>query len=111
MLSRLFQLTAVFVIASAVTLSAALVDTHSVEAAPVISVRSTRVADIVLLGAGLNAGLRQGMVCRITRGNADVAKVVLVELGLRSSAALILQLYPGQSIQTGDVATVQTLKV
>lgn len=110
MLSRFFQLPVVFVVATAVTLSAALVDTRSVEAASVMSVRSTRVADIVLLGAGFNAGLRQGMVCRVTRGSADVAEVVLVELGLRSSAALILRLDPGQSIRTGDVATVKTLK-
>ena len=110
MLRRLLQFTAVIAVASATTLSAALVDTRSVEAAPVVSVRATRVADIVLLGAGFTSGLRQGMVCRITRGNADVAEVVLVDLRLRSGAALILQLAPGQSIRTGDVATVKTLK-
>ena len=110
MLRRFLQFTAVIAVASATTVSAALVDTRSVEAAPVVSVRSTRVADIVLLGAGFTAGLRQGMVCRITRGNADVAEVVLVDLRLRSGAALILQLAPGQSIRTGDVATVKTLK-
>ena len=110
MLRRFLQFTAIIVVASATTVSAALVDTRSVEAAPVVSVRSTRIADIVLLGAGFTAGLRQGMVCRITRGNADVAEVVLVDLRPRSGAALILQLAPGQSIRPGDVATVKTLK-
>lgn len=111
MLRRLLQFIAVLAVASATSLNAAaLVDTRSVEAAPVVSVRVTRVADIVLLGAGFTAGLRQGMVCRITRGDMDVAEVVLVDLRLRSGAALILQLAPGQSIRTGDVATVKTLK-
>ncbi len=110
MLRRLLQFTAVIAVASATTLSAALVDMRSVEAAPVVAVQTTRVADIVLLGAGFTAGLRQGMVCRITRGDVDVAEVVLVDLRLRSGAALILQLAPGQSIRTGDVATVKTLK-
>ncbi|HTJ79022.1 MAG TPA: hypothetical protein VL357_08500 [Rariglobus sp.] len=110
MLRRLSQFIAVLAVASATTLSAALVDTRSVEAAPVVSVRSTRVADIVLLGAGFTAGLRQGMVCSITRGNTDVAEIVLVDLRPHAGAALILQLAPGQSIRPGDVATVKTLK-
>ncbi len=111
MLRRFLQLIAVSVTASAASLHAAvLVDTRSVEAAPVVTVQATRVADVVLLGAGFEAGLRQGMVCRITRGNADIAEVVLVDLRPRAGAALILQLAPGQSIRAGDIATVKTLK-
>ena len=111
MLRRLFQFITVFVAASAASLhAAALVDTRSVQAAPVVAVQATRVADIVLLGAGFEAGLRQGMVCRITRGKADIAEVVLVDLRPRVGAALILQLVPGQSIRSGDIATVKTLK-
>ena len=110
MFRRLLQFIAVFVVASATTLSAALVDTRSVEAAPVVAVRSARVADIVLLGAGFTSGLRQGMVFNISRGNVNVADIVIVDLRLHSGAALILQLAPGQSIRSGDVATVKTLK-
>ena len=111
MFLRLIQLIAVSVAASAASLHAAvLVDIRSVEAAPVVAVHATRVADIVLLGAGFEAGLRQGMVCRITRGNSDIAEVLLVDLRPRAGAALILQVTPGQSIRSGDIATVKTLK-
>jgi hypothetical protein len=84
--------------------------TLSVAPAAVVGVRTTRVADLVLLGAGFDAGLRQGMVCRITRGNADIAEVLLVELRDHASAALILTLTPTQSVRAGDLATVKTFK-
>lgn len=91
--------------------AAALVASRSVEAAPVVAVQATRVADVVLLGAGFEAGLRQGMVFSVTRGGAEVAEIVLVDLRPRACAGLILQLAPGQSIRAGDTATVKTLKV
>lgn len=77
----------------------------------VVAVQPSRVADLVLLGRGLDAGLRQGMVCRVTRGTADIAEILLVEARLQSSAALIVSLAPGQTIQAGDVASVKILKV
>jgi hypothetical protein len=88
-----------------------LVASRSVEAAPVVAVQATRVADVVLLGAGFDAGLRQGMVFSVTRGGSEIAEIVLVDLRPRASAGLILQLAPGQSIRAGDTATVKTLKV
>lgn len=78
--------------------------------APVVAVQSTRVADVVLLGGGFDAGLRQGMVCRITRGPIEIAEVLLVELRPASSAALILSLSPRQSIRAGDTASIKLLK-
>jgi hypothetical protein len=84
--------------------------TLSVAPAPVVGVRATRVADLVLLGAGFDAGFRQGMICRVTRGNADIAEVLLVELRDHASAALILTLAPKQSVRAGDLATVKTFK-
>jgi len=88
-----------------------LVANRSVEAAPVVAVQPTRVADVVLLGAGFEAGLRQGMVFNVTRAGTEIAEIVLVELRPRAGAALILNLASGQSIRTGDTATVKTLKV
>lgn len=93
------------------TQAAGLVASRSVEAASVVAVQPTRVADVVLLGAGFDAGLRQGMVFNVVRGGVEVAEIVLVDLRPRASAALILQLTPGQSIRAGDTATVKTLKV
>ncbi len=84
--------------------------TRSVGPAAVVGVRATRVADLVLLDAGFDAGLRQGMVCRVTRGDADIAEVLLVELRDHLSAALILSLSPTQAIRTGDLVAVKTFK-
>lgn len=78
--------------------------------AAVVGIESTRVADVVLLGNGFNAGLRQGMVCRITRGGAEIAEVLLVEVRPTCGAALIVSVAPKQSIRPGDLAAVKVLK-
>jgi len=79
-------------------------------AATVMAVQPTRIADLVVLDRGFNAGLREGMICRISRGPADVATVQLVELRPTCSAALILSVAPRQSIRAGDAARLQILK-
>ena len=78
--------------------------------AQVVNVQPTSVADLVLLDHGFNAGLRQGMICRVTRGTTDIAEVLLVELRPACSAALILSVTPKQSIRAGDVAAIKVLK-
>jgi len=78
--------------------------------AQVVVVQSTRVADLVLLGHGFDAGLRQGMVCRVTRAGAEIAEILLVELRSTSASALIVVQSDGQSIRAGDVASVKILK-
>jgi hypothetical protein len=82
-------------------------------AAPAISVvaiQPARTADLILLSHGFDDGLRQGMVCRVTRGCADIAEILLVELRPTCSAALILSLAPGQLIHAGDLAAIKILK-
>jgi hypothetical protein len=78
--------------------------------APVVAVQPARAADLVLLGGGFDAGLRQGMVCRVTRGTAEIAEVLLVDLRPSCSAALIVSLAPGQAIRAGDIASIKILK-
>ena len=78
--------------------------------AEVVAVQPTRVADLVMLGRGFDAGLRQGMVCRVTRGEREVAEILLVELRRSCSAALIMSSVPGQAIRAGDVARIKVLK-
>jgi hypothetical protein len=78
--------------------------------ATVVAIEPTRVADLILLRGGFDAGLRQGMVCRVTRGAVEVGEVLLVELRAAHSAALILSVAPKQSIRAGDVASIKTLK-
>ena len=79
-------------------------------AAAVVSVQPTRIADLVMLDAGFDAGLRQGMVCRVTRGTTEIAEVLLVELRPSCSAALIVNVAPKQSIRAGDLAAIKVLK-
>jgi hypothetical protein len=78
--------------------------------AEVVAVQPSPVADLVILGRGFDAGLRQGMVCRVTRGGAEIAEVLLVELRPSCSAALIVNLAPTQSIRAGDTASIKLLK-
>lgn len=79
-------------------------------AAPVVAVQPTRVADLVMLGAGFDAGLRQGMVCRVTRGSLEVAEILLVDLRPSCAAALIVSVAPRQSIRAGDTASIKVIK-
>lgn len=82
---------------------------EAVRSAAVVGVQATRVADLVLLGAGFDAGLREGMVCRVTREGAAVGEVLLVDLRRDRAAALILNLAAGQSIRAGDRADIKIL--
>jgi hypothetical protein len=79
--------------------------------AEVVAVQPTRVADLVVLGAGFDSGFRQGMICRVTRGGAEIAEVILVDLRPTHSAGLIVALSPNQSIRSGDIASVKIPKV
>ncbi|MEO6244167.1 MAG: hypothetical protein ABIQ12_01920 [Opitutaceae bacterium] len=84
---------------------------HATPSALVVTaVQPSRVADIVVLNGGFDAGLRQGMVCRISRGAVAVAEVLLVETRPAASAALILSVAPKQAIRAGDSAAVKLLK-
>ena len=78
--------------------------------AAVVAVEPAAAADLVLLSHGFDAGLRPGMVCRITRGNTQVAEILLVDLRPTCSAALILSLAPRQAIRPGDLAAIKVLK-
>ncbi len=78
--------------------------------APVVAVQPARVADLVMLGAGFDAGLRQGMVCRVTRGSLEIAEILLVDLRPSCAAALIVSVAPRQSIRAGDTASIKVIK-
>ena len=98
--SSLFALALVSPLAAQTMSSAGSTDVGAVQA--------TRVTDLVLLRAGFNAGLRQGMVCQVTRGDELIADVLVVDLRPTCATALILG---GQQIQLGDRVTVKTVKV
>jgi len=78
--------------------------------AAVVAVQPARIADLVLLGNGLDVGLRQGMICRVNRGGSEVAEIQIVDLRPTCAAALIIAQSPGQSIRVGDVASLKILK-
>jgi len=86
---------------------------YSASVSPTIEVAAihpTRVADLVMLNRGYDAGLRQGMVCRVTRGQAEVAEVVLVDLRPQSSVALILRMADNDSIRARDLVAIKVFK-
>jgi hypothetical protein len=108
MFRRLCQASLLALVASA--LPSARAATTGAASAAVVAVQPARVADLVLLDGGFAAGLRPGMVCRVTRGAAEIAEILLVELRPACSAALIVAVAPRQSIRAGDLATVKVLK-
>jgi len=71
----------------------------------VAGIASGPVADLVVVGRGLDAGFRSGMVCRVTRPNADIGELLLVEVRPTCASALITQLSAGQSVRVGDLVT------
>ena len=81
-----------------------------VPSAAVAKIQSAASADLVVLDGGFDAGLREGMVCRLTRGSAEIGEVVLVEVRPAASTALIAGLAPKQSIRRGDTARAKILK-
>jgi hypothetical protein len=76
----------------------------------VAAIQQNRVADLVMLSHGYDAGLRQGMVCRVIRGQAEVAEVILVDLRLQTSVALILKVSANESIRARDVIAPKVFK-
>ena len=105
-----FRNRGVFAAMAACIVSLASSVLHAAPAATVVAIQSTRVADLVLLRGGFDAGLRQGMICRVTRGSSEIAEVILVDLRPSHSAALIVSVAPKQSIRAGDSASIKILK-
>ena len=83
---------------------------HVSSAASVVEVHVRGLVDLVLLDTGLDGGVRQGMVCLINRESSRVAEVLIVDSRSRYSAALIVNLSTGRTIQVGDSAIFKVLK-
>jgi hypothetical protein len=98
---RRFLSTALFALVAVAPFS---VQAAPLPAAAVVAVQPTQLADLVLLDHGFNAGLRQGLVCRVTRGTTEIAEVLLVDLRPTCSVALILSVASAQAIRAGDLA-------
>jgi hypothetical protein len=81
---------------------------RSVGTANVVRVANLPVADLVLLDAGYESGLRQGMVCSISRGSEMIGELLLVDLRLNAANALITDL-SGHSVRPGDQVAVKTV--
>ena len=107
MLRRLLQSSLLALVATTPFSARAAVVSGSAE---VVAVQPSRIADLVILGRGFDGGLRQGMVCRVMRGDTEIAEVLLVELRPTCCAALIVNLVAKQSIRAGDIAGIKLLK-
>ncbi len=82
---------------------------RSVGTAQISRIASLPSADLVVLDAGFEAGLREGMVCTVTRGGESLGELLLVDLRPRAATALILDLASGRSLQSGDTVAVKTV--
>lgn len=82
---------------------------RSVGTAQISRVASLSSADLVVLDAGFEAGLREGMVCTVTRAGESLGELLLVDLRPRAATALILDLASGRSLQSGDTVAVKTV--
>jgi hypothetical protein len=98
-----------FAFTGGVSLRAAIAIEGAVGSARVDQIVRTSEADLVILDAGQESGLRQGMVCVVIRDGAKLGEILLVDLRLRSASALILDLQPGQALQSGDPVAVKTV--
>lgn len=76
----------------------------------VIAFDGAESADLVLVGAGLGSGLRQGMTCHVSREGRQVAELLLVEARQSVSSALIVGMVPGEAVRRGDAVSIKTLK-
>ena len=77
----------------------------------VLSVVSTREADLVLLGGGAEEGFGRGMVCSIRRSGELVSEIVLAEVDRRHAVGLIVELFGDYIILAGDRVESKTSKV
>ena len=98
-----------FALLGAGATSAAVVVERSVGDARIARIASLSAADLVLLDAGHEAGLREGMVCTVSRSGQAVGELLLVDLRPCSASALILDLDSDRSLQPGDRVSVKTV--
>lgn len=82
---------------------------RSIGEARIVHIEVMPSADLVVLDAGYEAGLRQSMICQVSRSGESVGKLLLVQLRQKSSIALILNLTSGRSLHNGDTVAVQTV--
>jgi hypothetical protein len=110
MFSTVLRLAAlVAALLGATSLRATISVERSVGSARITRVANTTAADLVLIDAGREAGLRQGMVCVATRDGEKIGELLLVDLRPRAASALILDLDSGRSFQPGDFVAVKTV--
>lgn len=76
----------------------------------VVEIASGPVADLVVIGQGLEAGFRTGMICRVERASVEIGELLLVEVRPTCASALISSLPAGQSFRVGDLVTVKISK-
>jgi hypothetical protein len=97
------------VLMGAASLQAMVTVERSVGMGRISRIVSVSAADLVVLDAGFEAGLRPGMVCSVAREDKIVGELLLVDLRPRVASALILDLFSGLGLQPGDRVVVKTV--
>lgn len=103
------SLTSITALFGVVSVRAEIAIERSVGQARITQVVAASSSDIVVLDAGHEEGLRQGMVCSVIRADEKLAELVLVDLRPRTASALILNLKSDRSLQSGDAVIVKTV--
>lgn len=83
----------------------------NVQAGRVQAIEAVSSLDIVFIEGGASQGFRAGMVCEVFQSSSVVGEVILIEVSPESSAALILNLKPNQSLEAGDTLRIKTRPV
>lgn len=78
--------------------------------ARVIGVHRGESADLVLVVGGFDFGLRQGMLCSVSRDGLNLAEVLITEARASHCSALIVKCHPNRAIRKGDSVSVKSSK-
>ena len=96
-------------LSGAATVRGAVSVGRSVGSARVTQIARTPIADLVIIDAGHESGLRQGMVCIASHEGRKVGELLLVDLRSAAASALIIDLQSGDGLHPGDLVTVKTV--
>jgi hypothetical protein len=67
-------------------------------------------ADLVLVVGGFDSGVRQGMLCTVSRGGVNLAELLITEARASHCSALLVKSHPNRAIRKGDSVSVKSFK-
>ena len=105
---RISLFVSVLVVAFATPGARALPSTD--DRARVIGFHRGESADLVLVVGGFDSGVRQGMLCTVSRGGVNLAELLITEARASHCSALLVKSHPNRAIRKGDSVSVKSFK-